>query len=211
MFLHHFLEALLGGGAIDAVEDAADLGGDAGTLIEPRHVGLGVLLEMKLTALPGHAREDGPAGGLESGMVITDEEPHAAESALLQPGEERPPMHFGFAQGRTDAEDAAFAGRLHARGDEYRAVEDLSVATNLFITGIKDDVGNLSQGGVAPGFQKTVQPGGALADLGGTDRMAAELLDDGGDPSGGDAWTYISARASLRACSLRNPFSKALG
>jgi len=69
-----FVEAALGAGAIGAGKDAAQFGGDWGAHLEARHVGLGVLLEMELAALPGHGREDGAAGGGEAGMVVGDQE-----------------------------------------------------------------------------------------------------------------------------------------
>ena len=59
---YDFLEAAVGTGAIRAVENAADGGGDGGAFVQAGHIGLGVLLEMKLAALPGNGREDGGAG-----------------------------------------------------------------------------------------------------------------------------------------------------
>jgi hypothetical protein len=38
---------------VGAKEDASDGLGGSGALVEARHVGLGVLLEVKLAALPG--------------------------------------------------------------------------------------------------------------------------------------------------------------
>ncbi len=57
----------------------------------------GVLLQMELAALPGHGGEYGPAGRLESGMIVGDDELDAREAAgeqLLQetvPVDLRPP------------------------------------------------------------------------------------------------------------------------
>jgi hypothetical protein len=44
-----------------------------------------------------------------------------------------------------------------------------------------------------------------------TDGMPAEFLDDFGNFRVETPWTYISARESMRALSLRMPFSRALG
>jgi hypothetical protein len=41
--------------------------------------------------------------------------------------------------------------------------------------------------------------------------MPAEFLDDFGNFRVETPWTYISARESMRALSLRMPFSRALG
>ena len=56
------LESQVSGGAAGALKDAADGAGDFGPLLQPRDLGLGVLLEMELTALPGHRRETPPCG-----------------------------------------------------------------------------------------------------------------------------------------------------
>ena len=61
-------------GAVRGEEDAADVGGDFCAQLETRDVGLGVLLEVELAALPGDGGEDGAVGGGEAGMVIADEE-----------------------------------------------------------------------------------------------------------------------------------------
>jgi hypothetical protein len=55
-------EAALCGGEIRAEEDAAHGFGDSGPLVEARDVGLGVLLEMELAALPGDGGEDRGTG-----------------------------------------------------------------------------------------------------------------------------------------------------
>ena len=49
---HDFLEANFGSGAAGAVKNAADGVGDFLPLLEPGHIGLGVLLEVELAALP---------------------------------------------------------------------------------------------------------------------------------------------------------------
>ena len=103
------LEPGFGGWAIGAVEDTADGLGDFGALIQARDIGLGVLLEMELAALPRHGGEDGGARGAQAGVVIADDELDAVQAALLQALEEGPPMHLGFTERDADAEDGAFA------------------------------------------------------------------------------------------------------
>ncbi len=58
---------------------------------------------------------------------------------------------------------------------------------DFFVAGIEDQIRTGSQGPVAPFLQFGVQVFGAVADLGGTDGGAAELLDNGGDFARGDA------------------------
>ena len=90
-----------------------------GAQLEAWDVGLGVLLEVELAALPGDGGEDGAAGGGEAGMVIADEELEAAEAALLEALEKVAPVDFGFAEGDAGAEDLAQAVGADAQGDEH--------------------------------------------------------------------------------------------
>ncbi len=78
-------------------------------------------------------------------------------------------MDFGFAQGHADAEDGTFAIGPHAQGDEHGAIEDLAALADFFITGIAKNLAARFERASAPGFQLGVEPGGALADLGGAD------------------------------------------
>ena len=182
-----FFEAGLGGELIRAIEDGADGVGDGGALVQTRHISLGVLLEMELAALPGDTREHGLAGGAEAFVVIADDQRGGMEAALLEAGEKGAPMDFSFAQGGADAQDGAFAIGADTQGDEHGAIEDLAALTDLFITGVNENVATGFQGAGAPAFQFGIEPGGALADLGGTNGLAAELFDDGRDLAGGNA------------------------
>lgn len=55
-------ETILSGLKVRAIEDGADVGSDFGAHVKAGNVGLGVLLEMELAALPGDGRIDGAAG-----------------------------------------------------------------------------------------------------------------------------------------------------
>ena len=72
VFGDELAQSFFGFGEAGGVEDAADFAGDDGFLIGFENVGLGVLLEMELAALPRHAGEDGGAGGPEAGVGIAD-------------------------------------------------------------------------------------------------------------------------------------------
>ena len=119
-----FLKPGLGVGAIRGEEDAADVGGDLGAQIEAWDMGLGILLEVELAALPEHGGEDGAAGGGEAGMVVANEELEAAEAALLEALEKVAPVDLGFAEGDASTEDLALAIGADAEGDEHGAVDD---------------------------------------------------------------------------------------
>ena len=181
------LESLFGSGATGAFEDAADGAGDFGPLIQAWDISLGVLLEMKLAALPRDGAEDGFARGGHARVVIADDEGDAAQAALDEALEEGAPMDFSFTESDAHPEDGALAGGRDAQGDEDGTVAELSVVTDFFVAGVEDQIGMGVQGTVAPFLEFGVEEFGARADLGGTDAGAAEFLDDGGDFAGGDA------------------------
>ena len=64
---------------------------------------------------------------------------------------------------------------------------------------------------LAPGMKFGVELGGAFADLGGADGVAAEFLDDGADFAGGYALDIHFGHGGHEGFSLRRPFSRALG
>ena len=182
-----FLESLFGGGTTGAFKDAVDGAGDFGALLQAWDVSLGVLLEVELAALPGDGPEDGFARGGHAGVIVADDVSDAAESALDEALEEGAPMDFGFTEGDADAEDDAFACGGNAHGDEDGAVAELAVVADFFVAGVADQIGAGTQGPVAPFLEFGVEEFGAVADLGGTDGVAAEFFDDSGDFAGGNA------------------------
>lgn len=87
-----FFESPFGAGPIRGVEGAADGHRYDGALVQTRHVGLGVLLQMKLTALPGHRSKDGGAGRAQSCLVVAGDELDAVQSSHLQAGQKGAPQ-----------------------------------------------------------------------------------------------------------------------
>ena len=136
---YHFFEARLGSEAVRTIEDRADGLGHGGALIQTRHIGLGILLQMKLATLPGHGREDGLPGGGQTLVVVADDELWGMQAALLQARQEGAPMDFGFAEGDADAQNGTFAVSPNAQGNEHGAIEDLAALADFFITGIQED------------------------------------------------------------------------
>ena len=182
-----FLEPQLGGGAGGTVEDAADGACHPGALIQPWDVGLGVLLEMELAALPGHGGKDRRAGGFESGVIVAGDVGDAAQAAPQEALEEGAPVNFGFAEGDTDAEQNAFAISADAQGEEDGAIKQLAVLPDLFVAGIQEEIGKRAESPLPPFLEFGVEELGARTDLRGPDAGAAEFFDDGGDFAGGDA------------------------
>jgi hypothetical protein len=92
-----------------------------------------------------------------------------------------------MAKGDAEAEDLALSIGADAEGDEDGAVENAPGLTDLFVAGVDDDVGEGAQRAWAPVFEIRIEPGGALADVGGADRSAAEFLQNGGHFASGHA------------------------
>jgi hypothetical protein len=68
--------------------------GHSGALIQTGDVSLGILLQVKLAALPQHARKDSLAGGGQSLVLVADDELRGVQPALLEAGEDNAPMDF---------------------------------------------------------------------------------------------------------------------
>ena len=184
--IHESFEAGMGGGEIRRVEDGADVGGDAGAHVETRDVSLGIELEMELATLPGDGGENGHTGSREPAMGIANDEEEAMEAACLKGSQECAPVNFGLAEGDADAEDGALSILPDPDGDENGAVQELPALADLLVSGVQDQVGIASQGAIPPGLEFDIELGGAGADLGRTDGMTAEFLDDFGDFACGD-------------------------
>jgi len=137
--------------------------------------------------LPRDGPKDGFASGGHAGVIVADDIGDAGESTLDEALEEGTPMDFGFTEGDADAEDDALASGGDAHGDEDGTVAELAGVADFFVAGVQDQIGAGTQGPVAPFLEFGVEEFGAVADLGGTDGVAAEFLDDGGDFAGGNA------------------------
>ena len=96
-------------------------------------------------------------------------------------------MDFGLAEGDADAEDGALTILPDPDGDENGAIQKLPALADLFVSGVQDHVGITSQRAITPGLEFEIELGGAGADLGRADGMAAEFLNDFGDFAGGDS------------------------
>ena len=186
--IHESFEAGLCGLEILRVEGEADVGGHAGAHVETRNVSLRVLLEMELAFARGRG-ENGGMGGREPGMGIADDE--VMKSACLE----------GSGEG-------ALCILPDPDGDQNGAIQKRTALTDLFVSGVQDQVGIASQGAIPPGLEFDIEIGGAGADLGRTDGMPAKFLDDFGDFACGDTLDVHlpSLRSALRAaCGRLSP------
>jgi len=75
-----FLETSVGAGQIWAGKNGTDVGGDDGAHVDARNVGLSVLLEMELAALPRDRGEDGLASDGHARMGVADDELDAVQA-----------------------------------------------------------------------------------------------------------------------------------
>ena len=169
-------------GVIFGVEDAADLIGDSLLEVLGGDVGLGVLLEVELAALPRAGVEGGAQGCTEPDVGVGGDAVGDADAALLETGEEVAPMDLGLREGAGDTEDEAFAVvPADADGDEGGAVADVAIDADLVVGGVGEEVGDLRKGATSPFFKLPVEFGGELGNLGGGDLEAAKFAHDGGD------------------------------
>ena len=147
----------------------------------------GVLREVELAALPDGTGQDSAAGGLQPGMVVTDDEADAADAAVDQAVEEGSPMDFGFRWIAGDAEHAPSPVRSDADGGEQGGIADHAAVTQLLVAGVEKEIVDLAQRPAAPGGEFLVQQSGSPADLGRRQALQAELGHHLGGITGGDA------------------------
>ena len=175
-------------GAILGIEDAADVVGDFLFEVLGGDVGLGVLLEVELAALPRAGVEGGAQRGTQPDVGVGGDAVGDAEAALLEAGEEIAPVDLGFGEGAGDAEDEAFAVvTADADGDQSGAIPHVAVDANLVVGGVGEEVGDLGKGAGAPFFELAVEFGSELGNLGGGDFETAEFAHDRGDAPGAHA------------------------
>ena len=104
----------------------------------PWHVGLRVLLKMKLASLPFRSREASGERGLDPFVVVRRDALNAVESTLMEFFEERSPVDFGFRQRDAPAQNGPFAVLADTDGDEDGAIDDGAPVSNLFAACIHD-------------------------------------------------------------------------
>ncbi len=144
-------ESTFGLGRLVGVEDTADVASDLRPHGDLRHMSHGVLHEMELAALPGHSGEDGLPSGLEPDMVVADDELDTTHAPIDEALKEGSPVRLGFGQLHAAAEDGALALWADPDRREEGTGHDRPVVTDLFVAGVKDEVGDLADWPVPPG------------------------------------------------------------
>jgi hypothetical protein len=144
-------------------------------------------------------------------MIVTDNELHAVHAAVQKALEELPPVVFGLAEFDAAAEDGPLSVRGDADGRKDRTGDNGTAVSDLFVPGIEDKVGDLTDGPVPPGFEFLVELGGSSADLGRSDLEAQSFSTMAVTFRVLTPRQYISATARIMARSLRTPRSRLLG
>ena len=152
------------------VEDVPDMCGSDALVAGGGNVGLGILLEMELAALPGDAGESAGQGCADALVVVAGD----AQGPVHAPGletldESRPVLGRLGKPGGHAQDNPAACPCLDADRDENGAIPDGSGHAHLCVGGIQVEVADRRQGAVSPFLEVFVEPGGALADVGGGD------------------------------------------
>src|SRR5215208_3266286 len=98
VFRNDFRQVRLCGDSVGSIEDHANVCCDFCLHLLAWHVALRILLEMELAPLPGNATEDCDSSCTQSCMVITGNELHTAQPALLQAFKKGSPVDLMLTQ-----------------------------------------------------------------------------------------------------------------
>ena len=98
----HLLESFLSFGQIWRVKNGANGLSDFSPHVHLGNKGLGILLKVKLAALPGSARKACQTGLAQSGMAVASNESNPTQAACDEAVKEIAPMDFSFAQRDAD-------------------------------------------------------------------------------------------------------------
>ncbi len=164
--------------AIGGIEDVSNVIGNFRPHRHLRHVVHGILHQVELASLPGDTGETGRTCVSHSRVIVTSDQLQAMQATINQRFEEVSPVNFRFAEADANPENAAFSILSHSDGDQHGAVANASAVTHLLVSCIENQIGRLSQGPIAPGFQFGVKFLSSAADLRAADVQAAQLLGD---------------------------------
>jgi hypothetical protein len=120
-------------------------------------------------------------------VVVGDDILHAAQAARLQALQKGPPMDLRLGEGDRYAEHPAALVRADADRREHGGVADDPAVAHLLVARVEDQIPDLAQRPVAPGFQLVIQKLRRAADLRGGQALDAELAHHRLDLAGGHA------------------------
>ena len=132
IFVHGLAQTALGIQPIRRFEDGPQIGGYLAAHLEPRHIVTGILLQMKLAALPGQAGKAGLPRRFQAGMIVADQLAHVGQSARPQAGEKVSPVHLRFARRHAHPQYRAMPAFIDSKGHQYGAGDHRSAPCRIF-------------------------------------------------------------------------------
>ena len=132
------------------MEHRADVRCDLGLEPRLRDIGLRVLLEVHLAALPRDARKRRLARCPKPVVAVADDELHPVHAALDQPREDPAPVHLVLAQVRVDRQDGPVPVLEDPRHDERRHGDDDPVDAGLVVGRVDEEHLDDADRSVAP-------------------------------------------------------------
>ncbi len=130
--------------------------------------------------MPGHSGKNGLSGGLELGVIIADDELDAPNPVVDEGLEEGPPERLGSRRAALASLAIGADPEILEEGTQH----DRPVVADLFVAGIKDEVGDLADRPVPPGNDLLVDFSRHATYLLRGDVEATQVLDDGRDHLG---------------------------
>ena len=126
----------------------------------------GVLRQVELAALPDGAAQHGLAGGLEAGMIVGGDEPHATHAARNQILQKSPPVDFGLGECHRHAEDTATAICPDTECRQHSSIAHDTALPGFLVAGIQEEIADFAELPTAPGFEFLIEKLGGPTDLG---------------------------------------------
>ncbi len=120
---------------------------------------------VRLATLPAGAAEDGLARGPQAGMIVGDDVSDAAHAAGDEAHQEGAPMDLGLGERAGDAQDPAPFVRPDADSREHGGIAHDTAIADLLVARVEEQIADLTQGPIAPGFELLVQEPCGAADL----------------------------------------------
>jgi len=155
--LHGLLEEAISLNPVRSVEDSSDVSGYLLTESLLRDVGLGVLLQVKLAALPGDIGEDSLPSSSHPRMVIANDQADSMKAPSREALQEVPPVDLSLGERDASAQDGALALRVDPNGTQQCLIDHPAPVTHLLVARINVDVGAFAQWARSPALQFLVK------------------------------------------------------
>ena len=136
-----------------------------------------ILLQMKLTTLPGNRWKDTHSGSFQSGVIVTGNHLYTMKTSLPKGLRKLSPMNFCFRKLYTCSKHSAMTIILNTVSYKQRTINNISVHSDFFISGIKQQIFNsFSDWTVTLSLKFFIKHFCGTADLHCTDRKSAKFF-----------------------------------